>query len=129
MPSHRCHEYVDRVVFGESYGAIHRWIDQASQFFKQDHRRIHHIIYNSGGQRIVDPTESISLAFQPPRFQGVTALRTAEVYTLHSILDDVCSRNPRLRLALEILALADKGKPITALPPQIMVLVTRVLRR
>lgn len=119
---------MDRLAFGRVYPQIHAWKDQAAKYFKQDHRKIHHMIYNSGGQRIVDPTENIILAFSPPRFPGVSAQRVAEVSTLHDMLDDVCSRNPQLRLALEILALADKGKPITALPPQITVLVARMLK-
>ena len=92
LPSHKVHRFVDRQLFGRSFGRVHRKIDEPYLLLRSKHRVLFH-----------DPAAACAIAqyCYPGCDDAVLAALN------HINLDLMCSNDPAFKANLEILAEMD----------------------
>ncbi len=85
MPSHEVHSLISKALFGKSYREVDRAIDRPYKFLGRKHRKLFH-----------DPISASVISYARCRspFPGL----------LHIYLDEICSRDAKLRKMLEAYA-------------------------
>ena len=95
MPGWRVHVYLDRTFFGKSYRRIHQKMDVAVVVLGRGHRILFH-----------DPLWACAIAQQcyPNDPNAVCAAN------MHTVIDQLCSRDPDLKKMLENLEMLNRKK-------------------
>lgn len=89
MPGLAVHTYVDRLLFGRSYWRVHREMDRPYKYLGKHHRVLFH-----------DPL----LAYAIARKQYPNDSNAVAAAQCHILLDNMCSRNPKFKKMLTLLA-------------------------
>lgn len=86
-PSRKVHRVTTKLVLGNEYDEVHRLLDVASKFTGKKHRKYFH-----------DPISAMTAG------ASVAGERGAMAALLHLQIDSLCSKDPKLKKVLEMLA-------------------------
>ncbi len=94
MPSRRAHRYYSRQMFGKDFDEVHAALDAPSRWLGPNHRRLYHTYADANAlARLVSKDPDAPLAAM-----------------CHVLLDEICSKNPTFRSAIELQALYDSRR-------------------
>lgn len=111
MPSHLVHRWCGKMVLGESFPFVDKQKDEPYQWLGgQRHRVLFHEVVDDiwmfGGQAIEQINDQV------PEGEMTEGMKVLMYAMLHTNIDKLCSKNPRLRIAFELLANMDEGKAL-----------------